>query len=362
MLNAQYHCEDGSEGLCSYVKQLIWVFTVVLSLRKAAQELGFSWSTFRQWLNSLGNYATLPKEVLIALAAIRRAGIAFYTFPINAGVPWLYLLTNVYDVDKVVKHVEYLKSLGINTSKVSIILDSGVERYWKKPCNEVAFDYDDDYWNRFWNAIDMLKSLRSEYWVFFEVTVPDYPDDYSRVWGKQHCLWVDNYTNIDRTLENVFYVIDYDKKVQWLLPAQGYENIPESILTSLETYASHGLHKRYRIALANLCTAKSDKVVVETIRIAREFCSSCSFHVFGAKLTAVAKALKSYYMKCGDSFDTFSWTFARSGVYVNRRGSQKYSAETVEEREFLFKSYLRRVADALLDALQVNSIKLITEV
>jgi hypothetical protein len=321
---------------------------MTLSLRKLALELGFSWSTFKQWLESLGNYRALTKEVLIALVAIRKTGIAFYTFPINADAPWLYLLTNVYEVGKVVEHIKHLKSVGLNTSKVSIILDSGVERYWKKSCSEVAFDYDDDYWNRFWNAVDMLKSLRSGYWLFFEVTVPDYPDDYTRAWGRQHCLWVDNSTNIDRTLENVFYVIEQDRKVRWLLPAQGYENVPESILLPLEVYTGQGLHKRYRIGLANLCTAKSDRVVVETIRIAREFCKECSFHVFGAKLTAVAKAIEMRYLKHGDSFDTFSWTFTRGGVYVNRRGWQRYSAETVEERELLFKQYLKRVAKALL--------------
>jgi hypothetical protein len=327
---------------------------MTLSLRKVAQELGFSWSSFKQWLESLGNYRALTKEVLIALAAIRRTGVAFFTFPINAGVPWLYLLTNVYEVGKVVEHVELLKSLGINTSKVTIILDSGVERYWKKSCRDVTFDYDDDYWNRFWNAIDLLKSLRNEYWLFFEVTVPDYPDDYSKAWGKQHCLWVDNYTNIDRTLENVFYVIEQDKKVQWLLPAQGYENIPESILLSLEVYVSQGLHKRYRIGLANLCTTKFDNVIVETIRLAREFCSDCRFHVFGPKLKAVAKALKMHYLKPGDSFDTFSWTFTESGVYINRRGKQKYSTETKEERTLLFKLYLKRVSKALLNAVNIQ--------
>jgi len=113
---------------------LIWAFTVALSLRKLALELGFSWSSFKQWLEGLGNYSALPEDVLIALAAIRKTGIAFYTFPINADVPWLYLLTNVYEVNNVVRHVEYLKSLGIDTSKVSIILDSGVERYWKRSC------------------------------------------------------------------------------------------------------------------------------------------------------------------------------------------------------------------------------------
>jgi hypothetical protein len=325
-----------------------------ISFRELARELNMSWSSFIRWLKGLGNYRALSQDVLLALAAIRKTGIAFYTFPINADVPWLYLLTNVYDVDKVVRYVEHLKSVGINTSKVSIILDSGVERYWKRSCGEVAFDYDDRYWNMFWRAVDLLKSLRSEYWVFFEVTVPDYPDDYSKAWSKAHCLWVDSYTNIDRTLENVFYVIEQDKKVQWLLPAQGYEDIPESILLSLEVYVNQGLHKRYRIGLANLCTTKSDSIIVKTIKLAREFCRKCSFHVFGPKLTAVAKAIEMRYLKHGDSFDTFSWTFARSGVYVNRRGRQKYSAETVEEREFLFKLYLRRVADALLGALQVT--------
>jgi hypothetical protein len=329
---------------------LIWVFTVALSLRKLALGLGFNWSTFKQWLEGLGDYRALPEDVLVALATIRRTGIAFYTFPINADVPWLYLLTNVYGVDKVVEHVELLKSIGINTSKVTIILDSGVERYWKKSCRDAAFDSDDRYWNIFWNAVDMLKGLRNEYWVFFEVTAPDYPDDYSKAWGKQHCLWVDNYTNIDRTLENVFYVIEHDKKVQWLLPAQGYENIPKSILLPLEVYVSQGLHRRYRIGLANLCTAKSDSVIVETIRLAREFCRECNFHVFGPKLTAVAKAVRMHYLKPGDSFDTFSWTFTESGVYVNRRGKQKYSAETKEERTLLFKLNLKKVSKALLNA------------
>ena len=319
-----------------------------ISLRELTRELNLNWSSFIRWLKSLGNYHALPEEVLLALAVIRGTGIAFYTFPINADAPWLYLLTNVYEVDKVVEYVEHLKSVGINTSKILIILDSGVERYWKKPCSEVVFDYNDEYWNIFWNSIDMLKSLRNEFWIFFEVTVPDYPDDYSKAWKRQHCLWVDNYTNIDRTLENVLYVIEQDKKIRWLLPAQGYENIPESILLSLDVYMNHGLHKRYRIGLANLCTAKSDRVIVETIRIAREFCKECNFHIFGAKLTAVAKAIEMHYIRHGDSFDTFSWTFTRGGVYVNRRGSQKYSAESREERELLFKLYLKKVVKALL--------------
>jgi hypothetical protein len=78
---------------------------------------------------------------------------------------------------------------------------------------------------------------------------------------------------------------------------------------------NHGLRKRYRIGLANLCTTKSDRVVVETIRIAREFCEEYSFHIFGAKLTAVAKAIEMHYLRHGDSFDTFSW-HSQEEVYM----------------------------------------------
>jgi hypothetical protein len=40
--------------------------------------------------------------------------------------------------------VRHLESLEVNASRVSIILDSAIERYWKKSCREVAFDYDDN--------------------------------------------------------------------------------------------------------------------------------------------------------------------------------------------------------------------------
>jgi hypothetical protein len=113
-------------------------------------------------------------------------------------------------------------------------------------------------------------------------------------------------------------------------------------------YTSQGLHKRYRIGVVDLCTSKSDRVIIEFLRVTREFCKECRFHVFGAKLAAVAKAVKMYYLKHGDSFDTFSWTFTRSGVYVNRRGWQRYSAESREEREFLFKQYLKRIAKTFI--------------
>jgi hypothetical protein len=69
----------------------------------------------------------------------------------------------------------------------------------------------------------------------------------------------------------VFYIIEHDRKVRWLLPAQGYESIPESILLPLEVYINYGLHKRYGISLANPCVAKSDNVIVNTIKLIREF-------------------------------------------------------------------------------------------
>jgi len=232
-----------------------------------------------------------------------------------------------YDIDRFID-----KDLKI----VAVILDAAVDYYWKKPCSSTPVDYDNDYWNRFWNAVDYLKSIAKEKWIHLEVTVPDYPDDYSKEWKKEHCLWIDSYTNVDRTLENVFYIIEQDRGVKWLLPAQGYENTPESILLPLEVYTKHRMHKKYRIALANLCTTKNTATIVKTVYIARQFCPDCSFHIFGPSIKAVEDAA----LKQGDSFDSAAWTFPRS--------SGLWSAKNEHERRVYFELYLKRVAEALI--------------
>jgi hypothetical protein len=272
-----------------------------------------------------------PKSYIAALVAIETSKIYFYSYP---PVTWSYLLLNVHNYKDINRFID--KDLKI----AAVILDAAVDYYWRKPCSSTPVDYDNEYWNNFWNAIDYLKSIAKEKWVYLEVTVPDYPDDYSKDWKKEHCLWIDSHTNVDRTLENVFFITYQDKNIKWLLPAQGYENTPESILLPLEIYTSHGLHKRYRIGLANLCASKATTMIVKTIRIAREECKECRFHIFGPSVNAVEGAAKLGILKQGDSFDSTAWTYPRiSGLW---------SARNEHERKVYFELYLKRVAEALI--------------
>jgi hypothetical protein len=284
-------------------------------------------------------FSKIPAEVLEAFLLLKCRGVYFYSTPPNHAVPWPWLLTNVFTVNSLADLLDRYRSLGIKTYQVQVVLDAGVDNWWRKPYEELLVDYDDSYWNTFWFSVDTVKSLRREFGFFYEVTVPDYVDDYSAAWGRKHCLWIDNCTNIDRTLENVFYVIEQDKKIPWLLPAQGFEDVPESILKAVEVYKSRNLHKRYRIGLANLCTSKKASVIVETIGLAREFCKDCRYHVFGPSLTAIKKAVVLGYMQPGDSWDSTAWTFPRGSGW---------SAKTVDERVHYFLFYLRHIVNGFV--------------
>jgi hypothetical protein len=284
-------------------------------------------------------FSKTPAEVLEAFLLLKCRGIYFYSSPPNHVVPWPWLLVNVFTVNTLADLLETYRSMGIKTYTLQVIVDAGVDKYWRKPYEELLIDYDDSYWNVFWFSADAVKKLHKEFGFFYEVTAPDYVDDYSAAWGRKHCLWIDNYTNIDRTLENVFHIIEQDKKIQWLLPAQGFEGVPESILKAVEVYAAHGLHRRYRIGLANLCTSKKASMIVETIRLAREFCKECRYHVFGPSLTAIKKAIALGYLLPGDSWDSTAWTYPRGSGW---------SAKTVGERVQYFLFYLRHIVDGFV--------------
>jgi len=310
-----------------------------ISRERLAKECRVSVKTLYKYVNVFGDYvSTAPPEILEAFLLLRCRGIYFYSVPPNHVVPWLWLLTNVFTEDILADLLDAYRALGIKTYQIQVILDAGVDKWWRKPYNELPIDYDDSYWTVFWSSVDAVKKLHKEFGFFYEVTAPDYVDDYSATWSKPHALWIDNYTNIDRTLENVFYIIEQDKKIQWLLPAQGFEDVPESILKAIEVYRNHGLHKRYRIGLANLCTSKKASMIVETIRLAREFCNDCRYHVFGPSLTAVKKAIALGYLQPGDSWDSTAWTYPRGSGW---------SAKTVDERIHYFLFYLKHIVEGL---------------
>jgi hypothetical protein len=284
-------------------------------------------------------FSKIPAEVLEAFLLLRCKNIYFYTSPPNHSVPWLWILANVFVADSLANLLDAYRDLGIKTYSIKVILDAGVDKYWRKPCSELPVDYDNSYWNVFWTSVDRIKSLAKEFGFFYEVTVPDYVDDYSSAWGGKHCLWIDNYTNIDRTLDNVFYILSQDKSVPWLLPAQGYEDVPQSILKAIEVYMESRLHKKYRIGLANLCTSKKASLIVKTIQLARELCNDCRYHVFGPSLTAIKKSIALSYLQPGDSWDSTAWTYPRGSGW---------SAKTADERIQYFLFYLRHIVDGFV--------------
>jgi hypothetical protein len=313
------------------------------SFKRYAEVCGVHPSTLYYYLDPFPKepeaFSKIPAEVIEAFLLLKCRGVYFYSTPPNHAVPWPWLLINVFTVNSLADLLDRYRSLGVKTYQVQVVLDAGVDRWWRKPYKELPIDYDDSYWNVFWISVDRIKSFVKEFGFFYEVTAPDYVDDYSATWGRKHCLWIDNYTNIDRTLENVFYIIEQDKKIQWLLPAQGFEDVPESILKAIEVYVAHGLHRRYRIGLANLCTSKKASMIVETIRLAREFCKECRYHVFGPSLTAIKKSITLGYMLPGDSWDSTAWTYPRGSGW---------SAKTVDERVHYFLFYLKHVVDGFV--------------
>jgi hypothetical protein len=157
--------------------------------------------------------SSAPPEVLEAFLLLKCRGIYFYSTPPNHVIPWMWLLINVFTIDTLADLLDTYRSIGIKTYSIQVVLDAGVDKYWREPYEELHIDYDDSYWNTFWSSVDTVKSIRREFGFFYEVTVPDYVDDYSSAWGRKHYLWIDNYTNIDRTLDNVLYILSQDKSV-----------------------------------------------------------------------------------------------------------------------------------------------------
>ena len=317
------------------------------SVSRWLRHLGYGRGGYREWLARTGlpllGYDGVSSSVLEAYLLLRRRGLRFYTLPPcnrSACLPWPWILVNVFNVDALEALLERYREIGARVE--AVILDAGVDTYWRRPRERLPLDYDDAYWNRFWSAVDMVRSLARRYGFSFEVTVPDYPDDYSSVWGRQHALWLeessDTPTNVHRTMENVLALVEQDRSIPWLLPAQGYEDEPVSLYYSVSMLVELGLARRYRVALANLCTSRKATVIAESIAEARRACSGCSFHVFGPSLAAVRRAVGEKLLHSGDSWDSTAWTFPR--------GPGFWSSKNAVERFGYFIFYMRHIADA----------------
>jgi queuine/archaeosine tRNA-ribosyltransferase len=165
------------------------------------------------------------------------------------------------------------------------------------------------------------------------VTVPDYPDDYH-----PKSLWIsENYTNIERTLDNVLYYTVKYPNINWLIPIQGHNKKPESVIKSITLYEEHGILDKYDYyGIANLCVEPDTEIIYQTVKLAKEKLPGKKLHVFGLKLPAVRRIHHLIH-----SFDSVAWTRPVNDRVVNY--GKRYSAKNKEQRIRFFEEWLRRL-------------------
>jgi len=205
-------------------------------------------------------------------------------------------------------------------SAEEVIIDSGVEIF-RDPRVK---DYPRNHVHGLIRLYSAVKALVGNKPIY--VTVPDYPDDYH-----PKSLWLsEDYTNIERTVDNVLKYTEQYKWVPWLIPIQGWNRKPESILRCVKLYREYGVIDRFEyFGIGNLCVEPDVEIIFRTCKLARDELRDKKIHVFGLKLNA----LKHVYHLI-DSFDSMAWTrpvFARG-----------HSCKTTEERIKYFEEWLKR--------------------
>jgi len=237
--------------------------------------------------------------------------LRFYTLPpISESYPFIILNANRPEIG-----LRYLRS----HRPKSVIIDSGVEIFRDPSVREYPF-YHLSGLARLYHSI---KRLAKETWV----TIPDYPDDYTPT-----ALWISNeITNIERTHENILEALSKHSDVNWLIPIQGHNEKPQSIIKAVKLLERDGIlstHDFY--AVANLCTSKKPTTIESTLHLARWLLPRKRLHSFGISLTA-ALHLNGVI----DSFDSMAWTFPR--------GRGRASCRNQQERVQYFHEYITKL-------------------
>jgi hypothetical protein len=204
--------------------------------------------------------------------------VKFFTTPPK---PYPYILINARNPD--FRFLYYAKE---------VIIDSGVEMF-RDPNIK---DYPKGWVERLVNLYYKVKLItRAVVWV----TIPDCPDDYN-----PKSLWLnESKTNIERTLDNILYYTAKYPNVNWLIPIQGHNRKPESIIKSIMLYKEHGILDKFGYyAVANLCVEPNTDIIYKTVKIARSMLPDKKLHVFGLKLSSLKKVASLI-----DSFDTVAF-------------------------------------------------------
>ena len=233
--------------------------------------------------------------------------VRFYTLP-PFEIGWPFVLINANNPNGGLKYVRMHRPKGV-------IIDSGVEIFRDPNVKEYPP-------NHIYRLIYLFKYVR-KYSDEVHVTIPDYPDDYN-----PGSLWVDGKDNIERTVENVIKYIDMYPKVDWLVPIQGHNEDPSSIIKSIGLYDEMGILDRFEyFAIANLCVSKKMGTIVKTVNTAYLYLPQKRLHAFGISLNAVKRLGGKLF-----SFDSMAWTFPR--------GRGGHSVRNERERKLYFMRYL----------------------
>jgi queuine/archaeosine tRNA-ribosyltransferase len=137
-------------------------------------------------------------------------------------------------------------------------------------------------------------------------------------------------TNIERTVENVVKCLDLYPEVSWLIPIQGWNKQPKSVLRCLQAYKDYGIKANY-YGVANLCVERNAKIIIQTVRYVKGFLgNNVKLHVFGLRLPVALKLRGEIY-----SFDSMAWTRP-----VDKPG---HSCKNNKEREEYFKKWIKKL-------------------
>ncbi len=113
----------------------------------------------------------------------------FYTLPpIYIPYPFILINANNPNINYIVKNRDFIES---------VIIDSGVEIF-RDPSIK---DYPSNHFEKLVRLYKRVKNICRDCNVY--VTIPDYPDDYN-----PKALWINNKTNIERTLDNILYALN----------------------------------------------------------------------------------------------------------------------------------------------------------
>jgi len=283
--------------------------------------------------------------------------VVFFTIP-PSRIRWPWILVNQFNVHNesveifwtadgkriTIKADSYGWSyiLAHRTSIELVLLDSGVERMFKKP--NPPTDYPPQYEKMWYESALRLAKLFGKNSII--VTIPDFPDDYVEVWGREHVLWKNGKDNIERTVENVVHYWDkYCTKNEFicLVPVQGHYEQPESIVKSIKMLHDYGIIREAKhFGIANLCTTKKVSIIVRTVRIARQHLRDKWIHVFGPSLSAVRDLV--LYVNSFDSGVPHSRRrlWLAKHMKIDYESAAKMTAREAEE--LMFRVYIEKLA------------------